>query len=68
MVRGYVRLFYEKEMSYWPICDNIVTDFSFALLNSITLSFNHMSLIEYLNLTYDWITKKDTNFGKPARI
>lgn len=50
-----VRIYFTKELNMWPIFNNIVTDFSFANLNSIMDIFNHMTITEYLNISYEWI-------------
>jgi hypothetical protein len=34
----------------------IVTDFSYALINAVLISFNKMSLLAYLKLTYESLT------------
>lgn len=57
-----LRLFLEEEMPKlkWPVFNRIISDKSFANLNAISISFNRISLLEYLNLTYDAITKGAT--------
>ena len=37
----------------------LVTDFSFALINSIHQAFNGCSLLQYINWTYDYLTKNN---------
>ncbi|RNA37617.1 hypothetical protein BpHYR1_009831 [Brachionus plicatilis] len=39
----------------------IVTDFSFALINSIMKTFNRLDLDRYLNMCYDFLINKNTN-------
>lgn len=39
----------------WPIT-HAVSDFSYAILNAICLSWNSMKLIEYINCLHDWAT------------
>ena len=44
----------------FPFAPIIVTDFSFALINSILKIFNNCSMEEYLQKTFDIIIKKST--------
>lgn len=43
----------------WPIMDHVVTDFSKALLNAISLGWNNLTLLDYVNLTYEWLHKRN---------
>lgn len=42
-----------------PWLDRVVTDMSFATINSLCDIFNHQSFIEYLNLTHKWMMNMD---------
>lgn len=43
----------------WPLFKHVVTDFSFALLNSICYYWNNMSLEDYINATYQHVIHED---------
>lgn len=45
-------------MSSWPIFKYVITDFSRALLNAVSQGWNDMTLIDYINLSYDWVFEK----------
>lgn len=47
-----------------PVFNTVTTDFSFAMLNSISISFNAMSLRIYIDQVYDAVTSKDQCFHK----
>lgn len=53
------RLFLEDEITNfkWPYFQRIITDKSFANLNALNIAFNRMTLSEYLNLSYNHLTK-----------
>lgn len=53
-----VRIFLIKELKRWPVFDSIVTDFSYANINSIMMEFNQMTIPEYLIMTHNWISDK----------
>lgn len=43
----------------WPCFEHIITDFSKALINGVSLGFNDMKLINYINLNYEWLEGKN---------
>lgn len=45
----------------WPIFTDVVTDFSRALLNAISVGWNMMTTIAYINLTYEWMNDRLTS-------
>lgn len=57
IVTDYLR----KMTSYRPVIDKIETDFSLALLQSVSRSFNNVTLSEYIKTIYE-----DTEIEIPA--
>ena len=47
-----------SESSYFTSSPIIVTDFSWALINSVLDTFNNCSITQYLNWTYDVLIKQ----------
>jgi len=63
-IRQFLDIIYDyltKMTSYSPVIDKIETDFSLALLHSVSRSFNDVSLFEYIRAIYE-----DTEKGIPA--
>lgn len=55
--------------SIWPAFKYAITDYSRALLNSVSWAFNQVSLLSYVNTTHDWIMKNSKeNFEEFTRI
>lgn len=48
-----VRSFISKEIGHWPVVKTITTDFSLAILNAFSLSWNDVDLIDYVNICFD---------------
>ena len=46
---------YEQNHTRWPPFRVVVTDYSMALIYSVLITFNKMSLERYLKETYDYV-------------
>lgn len=47
-----------EENDKWPLFSSVITDFSFASLHAVCKAFNRMTLLDYLNYSYQ-MTLKD---------
>lgn len=47
-----------RKNTQWPLFEHMVTDFSRALLNAISLAFNDVTLITYINITHNWLNNE----------
>lgn len=47
-----IRSLIVKENGKWPVIDRVTTDFSMAILNAFSTSWNDIDLIKYINLCY----------------
>ncbi len=48
-----------NKLKSWPLYTDCTMDFSFAMINSVSISFNNMNLVSYLKIMYSlWIKKE----------
>jgi len=47
-----------QKFKTWPLFDNIVTDHSTAIINSILNAWLCIDFFQYLNLSYEWFVKE----------
>ncbi|XP_048512535.1 uncharacterized protein LOC125501306 [Athalia rosae] len=50
------RFFVQQKLHAWPFVAAVVVDWSWALMNAIFSEWNHMTVGEYLNMAYKYIT------------
>lgn len=55
------RIYCEKKFKKWPLFNEVVIDFSFALLNSVLDGFNRIDVIEYIKYCYSVVTGEENN-------
>jgi hypothetical protein len=51
--RSLKNYFIKLPSTKWPIADSIVTDFSWAIIHSVSEGWNNMSFTKYLNIVYE---------------
>lgn len=39
----------------WPVFQKVISDFSFAILNAVSISFNNLDSKDYSNMTFDHV-------------
>lgn len=63
------RLYATTVLSRWPLFFAVVVDFSFALLNAVSIFWNNVTLLDYLNIVYhNLVNNKQPLPGNLIRI